>query len=297
MVEATCDVDPRSCNRPSDCHGDSAGHWIGNSILTAAKGHSSSSSGPPIIIEQVGQVQTWEDYSFIVPGRVALTTAELSAMNRQVATSEAAYVNWFLRRGGVIANRGIISITLRGNGNGAVTITDMQVVKHCGRPLMDGTLFYSPTEGAGPFATPQIGFNLAQQVTIGQYIPAPGAHVLSTGGNFFAKDVITLKPGEPQTLSAYVIADDEYCSFTFQLHVATATGRSATEDITDNGKPFQITSDGEPNYMPGLSASSGRVPFSSYRAVYAGGAANLQNQTVGPFIQVNPETYKGTGNL
>ena len=75
--------------------------------------------------------------------------------------------------------------------------------------------------------------------------------------------------------------------------MATANGRSETENITDNGKPFRITSDGEPNYAPGLSAWSGRVPFSSYTAVYAGGAANIQEQAVGPFIQVNPATYRG----
>ena len=172
------------------------GTGIGSSILTAAKSHSSS-GGPPIIVEQVGQLQMWEDYSFVVPGKVVLTRPQLAAMNEQVGTSESAYVNWFLHHGGVIANRATIGITVRGNGSGPVTITDMQVVKHCGRPLTDATLFYSPTNGAGPFVTPQIGFNLAQQVTIGQYVPAPGAKVESTGGNFFSKEVVILNPGEP----------------------------------------------------------------------------------------------------
>lgn len=265
------------------------GTGIGNGILSSAKGHSSP-SGPPVAIEEVGQIQTWEDYSFVVPGKVVLTSAQLSAMNRGVASSPSAYASWFLSRGGVIANKGIIGITVRGNASGPVTITDMQVVKHCGRPLANGTLFYSPSEGAGPFNTDQIGFDLGQEVTIGQYIPAPGPHPLSPGGNFFAKKVITLKPGEPQTLSAYVTAENEYCSFTFQLHVATPTGHAVTETITDNGKPFQISTDGD----EGIMESGGSVPFSSYRAVYAGGGADTQNQ--GAFVRVNPATYKGAGD-
>ena len=270
----------------------SLGTGIGNSILTAAQGHPSSGA-PPIKIEHVGQVQMWEDYSFVIPRKVILPSAQLAAMNRQVTTSESAYTNWFLQRGGAIANRAILSITVRGNGSGPVTITDMQVVKHCGHPLTNGTLFYSPTEGAGPFGTSQIGFDLGQLVTIGQYIPAPGAHMLSPGGNFFAKEVITLKPGEPQTLSAFVTAEDEYCSFTFQLHVATPDGHSATEKVTDNGKPFQITSDGEPGLVGNFSS---HVSFSSYSAIYAGGAANQGQGGYGPFVRVNPATYNGTGD-
>jgi len=264
------------------------GSGIGNSIFTAAKGHPSP-TGPPVAVEEVN-VQTWQDYSFIIPRKLVLTAAQLSAMNKRVTSSLSAYSSWFASHGGVIVNRGIIGITVHGNGSGPVTITDMQVVKHCGRPLTGGTLFYSPSTGAGPFTTDQIGFDLGQQLSIGQYIPAPGPHALNPGGNFFAKKVITLRPGEPQTLSAYVTAHDEYCSFTFQLHVATPDGHPVTQTITDNGKPFQITTDGE----TGPIGSLNHVPFSSYSVVYAGGAADLQNQQA--FVRVNPTTYRGAGN-
>jgi hypothetical protein len=266
------------------------GTGIGTGILTAAKGHSAP-TGPPVAIEQVSQIQTWQDYSFVTPSKLVLTSAQLAAMNRQITSSPSAYSAWFLSHGGVIANKGIIGITVRGNSTGPVTITDMEIVKYCGRPLTGGTLFYSPTSGAGPFGTAQIGFDLGQQVSVGQYIPAPSAksNPPSPGGNFFAKEVITLQPGEPQTLSVYVTAENEYCNFKFQLHVATPTG-PATETISDNGKPFQITTDqepttSEPNQVPG---------FSSYGAVYAGGFADLQNHQA--FVQVNPESYPGTGD-
>ena len=266
------------------------GAGIGTGILTATKGNSAP-TGPPIAIEQVSPIQPWQDYSFVMPGKLVLTSAQLAAMNRQLASSPSAYSAWFLSHGGVIANKGIIGITVRGNASGPVTITDMQIVKHCSRPLTGGTLFYSPTSGAGPFSTAQIGFDLGQQVSIGQYIPAPsaGANSPGPGGNFFAKQVITLKPDEPQTLSAYVTAEDEYCSFTFQLHIATPKG-PVTETISNNGKPFQITSDGEYSSAEPNQA----IRFSSYNVAYAGGVADQQNQ--GSFVQVNPASYAGTGS-
>lgn len=265
------------------------GTGIGNSLLAAGKGQQTH-AGPPVAIEAVGAMQPWEDYSYVLPGRLVLTSGQLAAMNDRVASSPALYADWFLNHGGVIANRGIIDITVRGNADGPVTITDMQVIKNCSRPLIGGTLFYSPSTGAGPFVTDQIGFDLGQLVTIGQYLPAPGPHELSAGGNFFAKKVITLSPGEPQTLSAFVTVENEYCSFEFQLHVATPAGRPVTETITDNGKPFQMTSDGQEGVMEGPNS----VPFSSYRVVYAGGGADQQNR--GLFVRVDPAIYTGTTN-
>lgn len=265
------------------------GTGIGNGILSDAKGHLAS-SGPLVAIDEVSPIQTWQDYSFVSPQRLILTSGQLAAMNSQIASSPSAYSNWFLRHGGVIANRGIIEITVHGNASAPVTITDMQVIKHCGQPLTGGTLFYSPSSGAGPFSTDQIGFDLGQQVSIGQYLPAPGPHMLSSGGNFFAKKVITLKPGEPQTLSAFITAENEYCSFKFQLHVASPNEHAVTETITDKGKPFQITTDGR----EGSIGSANNVPFSSYQVVYAGGSADNENQ--GSFVQVNPATYRGIGD-
>jgi hypothetical protein len=262
------------------------GTGIGNTILGWVKPHPDP-SGPPVVVESVGAIQPWQDYSYVVPGKLVFTPAQLAVVNSKVSSSASDYGHWFHEHSGVIANKGILGITVRGNGTGPVTITDMQVVKHCTAPLTNATLFYSPTEGAGPFNTDQIGFDLGQQVSIGQYVPAPSAHPHPAGGNFFTRKVITLRPGEPQTLSVFVSTENEYCHFTFQLHVATPEQEIAAITITDHGKPFEMTTDGKAGF-------TGTVPFGSYRAVYAGGAADMQNRQA--FIRVDPATYKGSGN-
>jgi hypothetical protein len=265
------------------------GTGIGNSLLAAAKGHRTP-TGPPVAIESVSSIQPYQDYSYVFPGKLILASSQLASVNKELGTSMSAYSHWFAEHSGVIANKGVIGITVRGNAIGRVTITDMQVVKHCAPPLTGGTLFYSPSTGAGPFTTDQIGFDLGQQVSVGQYIPAVGSHPFSPGGNFFAKKVITLKPGEPQTLSAYITAENEYCRFVFQLHAATPNGKPVAEIITDHGKPFQITTDGQEGVM-GMPTT---MSFSSYGVVYAGGVAD--RQTGHAFIRVDPSTYHGTGN-
>jgi hypothetical protein len=158
-------------------------------------------------------------------------------------------------------------------------------MRHCAKPPAGGTLLYSPTAGAGPFSVPQIFFDLDSPDPVGQYLPAPGAVQVAAGGNFFAKEVITLKYQEPQTLGIYVTTHHQDCQYTFRLAIATAKG-PVTEDITDKGKPFALTSDGEDGPGP--------VPFSSYAAVYAGGSADQQHG--GKFIRVSPATYHGAGD-
>jgi len=164
----------------------------------------------------------------------------------------------------------------------------MEVVKHCQAPIArDASLFYSPTQGTGPFVTDQIGYDLDSQVAVGQFIPAIGTH-LGSGGNYFTKRVVVLRAGEPQTFGIFVTTKQHYCRFTFRMHIATPSGNSVTEDISDHGRPFQLTFDGESGADPA------HVPFSSYRAVYAGGAANEPRG--GAFVLVNPATYKGYGD-
>lgn len=184
-----------------------------------------------------------------------------------------------------MANAQWITLTVAGNSRAPVTINDMSIVRYCGKPLTGGTLLYSPTSGAGPFSVSQIYFNLDNINSIGQYFPAPGAANMSAGGNFFAKEVVTLKYHEPQTLGIYVTTSKQYCQFTFKLNIATTNGPVAM-NVTNKGHPFSLTSDGE--------GEPSGVPFRSYALVYAGGFADQQHS--GRFMRVNPNTYRGTGN-
>lgn len=243
----------------------------------------SSRSTAPLIVESV-KTEFWEDYSFVTASGVPLSQQALAAMD----TANTASDGMLVPPGAIIANTAWIDLTVAGNSTAPITINDMTMLKTCQKPLPGGTLFYSPSAGAGPSVVPTIYFNLDGPLSIGQYEP-PAGGTIPPGGNFFAKEAITLRYQEPQTLAVFVTTR-QYCRFSLELNVATVNG-PVTETITDNGSPFTITSDGEPS-MDHI--SSARVPFSSYALVYAGGVADAQNN--GKFIRVNPATYQGTGN-
>lgn len=208
--------------------------------------------GPPVRIEAVGPMQIFHDYTYVLPYRLVLTSGQLGEMNSRIAVSSDAYQNWFVSRGGVQAGMGYIPLTIVSNYSSPVTIRELDIVKQCQEPLTGGTLFQN-SAGAGPFPIPAIDFDLDQGVSIGQYGPPPGPGYPSPGGNFFAKEAITLSPREtPQTLNIFVSATRKYCTFSFQMHVITDKGETV-ESITDKGRPFRLTATGK---------------ASRYRAVY-----------------------------
>jgi len=197
-----------------------------------------------------------------------LSPGQLSAMNAQIAISPKGYVNWFRIRGGVQALEGRITVTIASNSAAAVTVKELDVVKNCHNPL-HGTLF-SNTLGAGPQFQPQIDFNLDQLLSVGQYGPPSFGKHPTAGGNFFAKEDLTLSPHErPQTLTIYVTTS-RYCTFSFQMHVVTAKG-VYTEKINDGGRPFQLT--GVPNQA-------------DFTAIYDTSSAS---QGALQFVQVKPK--------
>jgi hypothetical protein len=165
-----------------------------------------------------------------------------------------------------------------GNEKATVTITGIQVVKDCKAPL-SGTLFESPSQGVN--LTVALGFNLDSPIDYAQSSSSSGI-----SGNYFEGRDVTLAPGETETFDIKVETSEHYCTFTFQMAVATANG-SITEDISDNGKPFELTG--------GLFSSNSATPYSSYGTVYFGGVeAQLipaLHDPSGDFVQVNPKTF------
>lgn len=238
----------------------------------------SSRNTAPVVIEDI-KSEFWEDYSFITTSNTPLSPQQLATMNgRSDLTSPPP--------GTIIANSEWLILTVAGNSASPVTINNITVNKSCETPPSGGTLFYSPTAGAGPFPVASIYFNLDMAIPVGRYQPISGDPI---GGNFFAKEAISLRYQEPQTLAIYIVTS-RYCHFSFTLNVATFNGPVA-EKITDGGKPFSITSDDESD-NPADPGS--HVPFSSYNVIYAGGSADQQNN--GAFMRVNPATYKGSGD-
>jgi len=243
----------------------------------------SAPQDPPVIAEAVSRVQTLDEVSFVTPRPSVLSTAQLSALNSSATAGNSEYEAWLLDHGAVPTGLGLISVTIVGNSVTPVTITQMQVVKQCAQPLT-GTLFYDPSNVGGPTSVPTVYFDLDTAVTVGTYAPPTGSGK-AAGGSFFAKEVVKLGLHEQQTLAIQVRTARQYCTFTFQLTIATSSGQ-ATETIDDNGRPFALTA-----------ANNGPFsgpPYSAYHVIYAGGKANAQHG--GTFIRVDPERYDGTGD-
>lgn len=236
----------------------------------------------PVIVESVTQ-GFFQDYSFVTRQKTPASQEQLQSVDRH----RLSY-NWAPPPPTAIANVEAITLTLAGNSSAPITINNLMIVRHCTTPLTGGTLFYSPTGGGGPVLVPNIDFNLDGPVAIGQYGRYLGSR-FPPGGNFFIKKAIVLKYHEPQTLEIFVSTLRYYCTFTFNLNIATVSGQ-VSQPITYHGQPFVITADGEvrPN------GRVGRVQFRHFDVVYAGGMADRQNDY--KFIRVNPAAYHGTGD-
>jgi hypothetical protein len=266
--------------------GTAFGSSIGQHLASAISKHQASHSSPhrtapPIIVESVA-TGFFQDYSFVTQQKTPLSQAQLQNIN----TQRISY-NWAPAPPAAIANIEGITLTVAGNSPAPVTINNMMIVRHCTAPLTGGTLFYSPSRGAGPVLTPNISFNLDGPVSIGQYGSYLG-NKLPAGGNFFAKKAIVLKYHQPETLIIFASTRRYYCTFTFNLNIATVHGQ-VSQPITYHGRPFSITADGEGGF-----GRLGRVPFHSFAVVYAGGGADQENGY--RFIRVNPASYHGTGD-
>jgi hypothetical protein len=269
----------------------SSTHASPSTIPTGSNTGRASQPPLPLIIEDVS-VGFWKDESFMSPRKVVFTGPDLAKFNK---SREANAPQWPVPAGDIIENEELITITVAGNSPTPITINDMEIVRQCQTPLQGGTLFYSPVAGGGAYPTASIYFNLDQPLSVGQYVPGPTGGPL--GGNYFARQVVTLRRYEPQTFAVFVTTTRQYCSFTFRISVATVNGVKY-ETVANNGQPFAITADGEQlsSADPVLVnvANPDRVSFSSYSVVYAGGLADEQHNW--SFIRVNPITYPGMGD-
>jgi hypothetical protein len=99
----------------------------------------------PLIVEGV-KVEFWQDYSFVSSSNSPLTVRALAEINANSSYGQAPPPIPV-----ILANAEWIQVTVAGGLASPVTINEMQVVKTCRKPSPGGTLFYSPTNGAGPF--------------------------------------------------------------------------------------------------------------------------------------------------
>jgi hypothetical protein len=105
--------------------------------------------------------------------------------------------------------------------------------------------------------TVTLGFNLDSPIDYAQNSSFSGI-----SGNYFEGHNVTLAPGETVTFDIHVATSKHYCTFTFQMTVATPSG-AITEDISDSGKPFGLTA--------GAGVTNPDAPYSGYAALYFSG--------------------------
>lgn len=228
-----------------------------------------TAANSPARVEGVTPLKT-VGASLAVANKLELTGRQLAQLNAFARGNNSTTLRFLSSNHAVpVSDPGAFTdVTVMGNESKIVTITGMQVVKHCQAPLT-GALFYNPSQGFD--STIRLSFNLDGPIDYAQYKSGP-----IFLGNVFQEHVVTLQPGETHTFSIYVETALHYCQFTFQMTVATPNGVVA-ESIDDNGKPFQLTS---------------QAPqFSAYQAIYAGGVESPEPN--GSYVQVNPKTYRG----
>jgi hypothetical protein len=253
---------------------------LGAAAPAAGSTVAGTAADSPARVEAVTPLSPAPDETFAVKNKVQLTTQQLArfnADNRSGGAGSAATTSFLSSIHAVPTSSAFTNVTVIGNEKATVTITGLQVVKHCQAPL-GGTLFDSPSQGVN--GTIGIGFDLDSPVDYARKSDY-GLH----GGDFFRDHVVTLAPGETQTFTIGAQTLLHYCQFSFKMTVATPGG-AVTENINDNGQPFGLTAKN-----PG----STDLPYSGYAAAYVGGIeASLipsLHDPRGNFIQVNPKTF------
>ena len=262
-----------SSSGPSSPTAEVPGAYPPPSARTTVPGTASNS---PAKVEAVTPLNTEPDENWALPDKVQLTSAQLA----EAGASDATVASYLSSIHAVPLGGGFTNVTVVGNEKAAVTITGIQVVKDCQAPL-SGTLFLSPSQGVN--LTVAVGFNLDSPIDYAQ-----NSSVSGISGNYFEGHNVTLSPGETETFDIHVETVKHYCTFTFQMTVATANG-PVTEDISNNGNPFELTA--------GVAAANSETPYSGYAALYFGGVEAMGTPALrdpsGDFVQVNPKTFHG----
>lgn len=257
---------------------------VTTAIIAAMFQHGNSASPPraaapspllnptqPILIQTISKLDPGPNDTTVSPGSIQLTSAQLT---------DGTFLNNLWSKQTIPTDLGAVDVTFKSNTNEPVTITGIEVIKKCQAPL-NGTIFYGPPAGEGN--NEGIGFNLDSPVTYAQDWSNG-----SFSGQYFIEHHISVAPTEPpQTMSLHVVTGAHYCTFTFQMDIASSATVNQTpivEMITDHGNPFAISATFDNGSMT-------QVDFSKYEDAYITGMA--AKPTVGGYVQVNPKTYPG----
>jgi|GEM_PF-4945208 len=233
-------------------------------------------SALPVLVTGVSPVVPNEAaHSFVLPTALSMGSSDLAQFSSSIYPNSDAFSSWYSAHGGLAVDSGLITVTVRGNSDSTVRITDIKVQKTCQKPH-GGTYFQGSSQGARD--TFKIGFDLDAATPIPQKMASTSASAFfPTGENYFASESLELARGETQTLTLGAFTKRYACKFSFQLIVATPSG-TFSEPIVTSGKQFELTAPSTPS-VP-------NAPLSGYQAAYA---YDLDSSS---WKAVDPKTYK-----
>jgi hypothetical protein len=240
----------------------------------------STSSSVPVVSSATGPVRVGSiaispndlgtGYSYAFANQ--LPASDLPKLNSLVS-SGGGYSSWLMSQGGVVPYDVQLQIQIQSNTSQIATITDLQIVKHCGAPPT-GTLVYEPGASGG-------SSDISIEYDLDQIFPV--AEDADTHESYFAGatgHTIVLDPKNPVTLEIDATTSKQDCKFSFNALIDTADGKRLSEVIDNHGKPFEVSA-------LAISKVGSGLNFSAYRTIFSyDGNSNA-------FVSVNPKTYNG----
>jgi len=203
----------------------------------------------------------------------------------QEATAPNEFNDWARRHGGIDVDASFIRLTVTGNRQAGVTITDIQAkVDKRGSPLR-GALFYAPPEGEQENA--QIGFDLDEAVPVARLVE-PNKNFGDRGylgDEYFMKKSIDLALDKHQVFNIIAMTTSNYYAWHLEIEVQ-AGGRTKyiTVDLRahekDSPLPFQISARADLR-------NNKKGNFAVYKELYV---LDKSTDHAG-FIPTDPQTY------
>lgn len=236
-----------------------------------------SESSPPVLIENIASIRSSAGPMFVTAKTVEMKPDEIGRFETAVYPNSSAFADWYNEHGGSALSSGFINVTIRGNEAEEVRVSDLQIIKSCGKPLR-GSFFIGYTQGSGD--TIRLGFDLDVPASTAETVANTSGRVRVTGESYFAAHTITLQRGEKETLAVGVFTKTYSCEFTLRLIVATSHG-TFYQDVTYNGHPFVVSAMAEP--------LDPRYPYSGYESVYVNKPS--AGQVAPHWARVDPATY------
>ncbi|MCC9710212.1 hypothetical protein E4N62_36095 [Streptomyces sp. MNU76] len=247
-------------------------------------------SSLPVAVVGISDIVPAPVGSFALAEKLDMSDEELAQFNTNVYSQTAGYSSWFKENEAVPVDSQdfspIATITLSGNLQEEVRITNMKVIKECGPPL--GGTYFSPFSQGSPDNL-SIGFNLDE----GDPIPQDtSSEPRGTGESFFNSHPITLEPGEKETLSLGFFSQQYFCEFTLRLFVATSGG-SIYQDIDASGKNRDLENTSTPFSLTALPSGNSNTAHRGWGRVY--GMADWldeNDQFHREWVRVDPKSGK-----